>query len=334
MTKTPDKHLDELMDRLRKKYAMVYAADLPNVQKIATGNAGLDYVTGGGIPRARVTMLYGPSSCGKSTLALTIAKRFLGFGMPVFYIDSERTIVQEDKIRLGIDDDRLITFRPDNAEAAISFIQDISEEGSSLVIIDSIPTLEPTARLEKLSDNASASEMAVKARFWAGIQGMLLSLAEANDITLLFVNQVRHTLNSFGASTSVPGGSALQYMSSCMLELYASTAKSTGATTEECLTYIKCVKNKTGVKGRQTSMMLGPHGYDEAGCLLDLSEQFDLVVKSGSHYKLSEELAAKANRDVKLGQGKESVKTLLRSPEEEDLAKLLYSEIMSASTID
>lgn len=318
------------LSRLKKKYEKLYTTGLPEVKKVSTKNIGLDYILSGGLPLGRITMIYGPSAAGKSTTCLSICKAFLDQGLDIAYVDAERTVSDGDFNRLGIAMDTVPILRPKHAEEAVEFISDVAELGASLVVVDSIPALEPKARLEKLEGDPAAAEMAIKARFYGGLQGLLIPLCESHDLTVLFVNQVRQSLSPYAPPVSIPGGSALKFMCTSLIELRSNGKLVEG--TDRIKTTFTSVKNKVGPKGLSVDIEIGPNGLDNLSAFVSLLQRNDLITTKGSWAYFSEELAETLNlTDIKIGQGISSVAKFFAEPTNKSMYDFLYNKIISLS---
>jgi protein RecA len=320
------------LSKIKKKYDKLFTNGLPIVEKVSTQNVGLDYILSGGLPLGRLSMIYGPSSAGKSTTSLGICKAFIDQGYNVAYVDAERTVSDSDFKRLGIKMDDVPILRPQHAEQAIEFITDVAELGASLVVVDSIPALEPKARLEKLEGDPAAAEMAVKARFYAGLQGLLVPLCESHNMTVLFINQVRQSIGTYGHAVSVPGGSALKFMCTCMIELKGSTRLLEGS--DRIKTNFVCTKNKVGPKGLSVEIEIGPEGLDSMSAFTSLLVKEKLIKTAGSVYSFTQEaseLLKLSEDNLKIAVGMSRVRNFFSKEENKLLYDCLYGEIISRS---
>ena len=275
-----------------------------SVEGIPTGAISLDSALGiGGIPRGRVTEIFGPEASGKTTLALHIlaeAQKLGGYGV---FIDAEHAMDPNYAEKLGVNISELLVSQPDTGEQALEICDTLVRSGAvDVVIIDSVAALVPRVELEgEMGD----SYVGLQARLMSQALRKLTGSVSKSNTAVIFVNQIREKIGvMFGNPETTPGGRALKFYTSVRLDI-----RRIGAIKEADISVgnrvrVKVVKNKCAPPFRQTEfdIMYG-EGISYEGDLLDLAVTAEIVDKSGAWYSYG---------DDRIGQGRENVKVYLK----------------------
>ena len=317
------KALKLTLDKLDKAYGkgtVMKMSDqaIEDVDAISSGSLGLDIALGvGGYPRGRVIEIYGPESSGKTTLTLhAIAEAQKSGGIAAF-IDAEHAFDRFYAEKLGVDIDNLIISQPDNGEQALEIADNLIRSGAiDIVVVDSVAALTPKSEIEgEMGD----SKMGLHARLMSQALRKLTASISKTNCTVIFINQLREKIGvMFGNPETTTGGNALKFYASVRLDIRRSTQiKSTDGTVMGNKTRVKVVKNKVAppFKLAEFDIMYG-EGVSKVGEVLDIAVDNEIVKKSGSWFSY---------KDTKLGQGRDSVKTLLK--ENPDLMDELEEQI-------
>jgi len=277
---------------------------LADVPVISTGSLALDHALGvGGIPRGRVTEIFGPESGGKTTLALHImAEAQKRDGLAAF-IDAEHALDVMYAKKLGVNCDDLLVSQPDTGEQALEIAEVLVRSGAmDVVVIDSVAALVPRAELE---GDMGDVHMGLQARLMSQALRKLTASISKSMTAVIFINQIRMKIGvMFGNPETTPGGKALKFYSSVRLDI-----RKIGSIKDEreivgSRTRVKVVKNKVAppFKAAEFDIMYG-EGISTAGDLLDMAVQTEVIDKSGAWYFFDEE---------RIGQGRENAKNFLK----------------------
>jgi recombination protein RecA len=303
------KALKLTMDRMDKTYgkgAVMRMGDaaVEEVEVIPTGSLGLDIALGiHGYPRGRVVEIYGPESSGKTTLTLhAIAEAQKAGGIAAF-IDAEHAFDRSYAEKLGIDTEELIISQPDNGEQALEIADNLIRSGAiDILVIDSVAALTPKSEIEgEMGD----SKVGLQARLMSQALRKLTGTISKTHCVCVFINQLREKIGvMFGNPETTTGGNALKFYSSVRLDIRRASQIKSGDTVEGNRVRVKVVKNKVAPPFRKAEfdIMYG-EGISKVGELIDLGVEHDIVQKSGSWFSYG---------DTKLGQGRDSVKNLLK----------------------
>jgi recombination protein RecA len=303
------KALKLTMDRMDKTYgkgAVMRMGDaaVEEVEVIPTGSLGLDIALGiHGYPRGRVVEIYGPESRGKTTLTLhAIAEAQKAGGIAAF-IDAEHAFDRSYAEKLGIDTEELIISQPDNGEQALEIADNLIRSGAiDILVIDSVAALTPKSEIEgEMGD----SKVGLQARLMSQALRKLTGTISKTHCVCVFINQLREKIGvMFGNPETTTGGNALKFYSSVRLDIRRASQIKSGDTVEGNRVRVKVVKNKVAPPFRKAEfdIMYG-EGISKVGELIDLGVEHDIVQKSGSWFSYG---------DTKLGQGRDSVKSLLK----------------------
>ncbi len=274
------------------------------VAVIPTGSIGLDLALGiGGIPRGRVSEIYGPESSGKTTLALHIIAEAQKKGGTAAFIDAEHALDIAYAARLGVKTDELLISQPDHGEQALD-IADMLVRSSAvdLVVIDSVAALIPAAELE---GNMGESQVGGHARLMSHAMRKLTGTIHRSNTSVLFINQIRMKIGTmgYGSPETTTGGNALKFYSSIRLDIRKIQTLKDKEEAYGSLTRVKVVKNKMAPPFRQAKFdIIWGTGISRSGEVIDLAVDAKIIDKSGAWYAYGSE---------KLGQGKEKVRQLL-----------------------
>jgi len=311
------KALQLTMDKLDKTYGKGTIMKLSDervldIPAISTGSLGLDIALGiGGIPRGRVTEIYGPESSGKTTLAMHCIAEAQKAGGIAAIIDAEHAFDKAYAEKLGIDTENLLISQPDNGEQALEITDHLIRSGAiDIIVIDSVAALVPKSELEgEMGD----SKMGLQARLMSQALRKLTGTINKTGCACIFINQLREKIGvMFGNPETTTGGNALKFYASVRLDIRRiGQIKESSDNITGNRTRVKVVKNKVAppFKVVEFDIMYG-QGISKVGEIVDLGSELEVIKKAGSWFSYG---------DNKLGQGRESVKTLLEdNPELSD----------------
>lgn len=257
---------------------------------ISTGVSGIDRALGiGGIPRGRITELYGVESSGKSTLALHIVSECQRSGGVAAYVDAEHALDYGYCNTLGIQLDDLLISQPDSGEQALGIVESLVRTGEiALIVIDSVASLVPQVELE---GEMGQSFVGLQARLMSQAMRKLTAVTSKSNTALIFINQLREKVGiTYGNPEVTPGGRALKFYSTIRMELRRGTAIDNDKTQEGFNCKIKIVKNKLSPPYRtvEVPLMYG-RGFDACASLIEVASKDGLIQKVGSWYTLNGE---------------------------------------------
>ncbi len=271
---------------------------------IPTGSLALDVAIGiGGIPRGRVTEIFGPEASGKTTLALHIIAEAQKAGGYVAFIDAEHALDPGYARNLGVDTTNLLISQPDTGEQALEITEAlVRSRAVDVIIIDSVAALVPKAELDgEMGD----SHVGLQARLMSQALRKLTGTVSKSNTAVVFINQVREKVGvMYGNPEVTPGGRALKFYTSLRLDIRRIAAIKEGETVMGNRTRVKVVKNKIAppFKSAEFDIMYGT-GISFEGDLLDIGLLADIVQKSGAWYSYG---------DMRIGQGRENAKQFLK----------------------
>ena len=303
------KALQLTIDKLEKTYGKGTVMKLSDnkvqdIPAISTGSLGLDMALGiGGIPRGRVTEIYGPESSGKTTLTLhCIAEAQKAGGLAAF-IDAEHAFDKAYAEKLGIDTENLLISQPDNGEQALEIAEHLIRSGAiDIIVIDSVAALVPKGELE---GDMGDSKMGLQARLMSQALRKLTGAINKTGCACVFINQLRDKIGvMFGSPETTTGGNALKFYASVRLDIRRiGQIKESADNILGNRTKVKVVKNKVAppFKVVEFDIMYGL-GISKVGEIIDLGVEFEIIKKAGSWFSYE---------GNKLGQGRDAVKTLL-----------------------
>jgi recombination protein RecA len=302
------KALQLTIEKLEKSYGkgtiMRMGGDaVEEVPSIPSGSISLDVATGvGGYPKGRVIEIFGPESSGKTTLALHAIAESQKEGGIAAFIDAEHAFDRYYAEKLGVDVVNLLVSQPDNGEQALEIADHLIRSGAiDIVVIDSVAALTPKAEIEgEMGD----SKMGLQARLMSQALRKLTSNISKTKTCVMFINQLREKIGvMFGNPETTTGGNALKFYASMRLDVRKIGQIKDGEEMTGSRTRVKIVKNKVAppFKKAEFDLVYGT-GISRIGEVIDLGVELNIVKKSGSWFSYGE---------TKLGQGRDSVKSLL-----------------------
>jgi recombination protein RecA len=279
---------------------------------IPTGAISLDAALGvGGIPRGRVTEIYGPEASGKTTLALHLIAEVQQTGGIAAFIDAEHALDPVYAQKLGVKTDELLISQPDTGEQALEIAETLVRSGAiDVIVVDSVAALVPKAEID---GEMGASPMGMQARLMSQALRKLTGIISKSRTAMIFINQLRQKIGVFmGNPETTTGGNALKFYASVRLDVRRIAQIKEGDETTGSRVRVKVVKNKVAPPFRQAEfdMMYG-EGISREGDLLDLASERGLIHKSGAWY---------AYQDDRIGQGRENAKKYLKEHPEVAIA--------------
>ena len=315
------------MDKIEKSYgkgSIMKLGDrvVEDVPSISSGSIGLDIAMGvGGYPKGRIIEIYGPESSGKTTLAIHAIAEAQKAGGIAAIIDAEHAFDPTYATKLGVDINELLISQPDNGEQALEIADNLIRSGAvDIIVIDSVAALTPKAEIEgEMGD----SKMGLQARLMSQALRKLTANINKTKTCVIFINQLRDKIGvMFGNPETTTGGNALKFYASVRLDIRRIGQIKDGEESQGNHTRVKVVKNKVAppFKKAEFDIMYG-EGISKTGEIIDLGVEYNIIKKSGSWFSYGE---------TKLGQGRESVKSLIKDNPE--LASELEAKILEVVT--
>ncbi len=289
---------------------------------ISTGSIGLDAALGvGGLPKGRITEIYGPESSGKTTLALHVIAESQKKGGIAAFVDAEHAFDRFYAQKLGVDIDNLLVAQPDYGEQALEIAENLIRSGAiDVIVIDSVAALTPKAEIEgEMGD----SKVGLQARLMSQALRKLTATINKTGSVCIFINQLREKIGvMFGNPETTTGGNALKFYSSVRLDIRKVSQIKDGENMTGNRVKVKVVKNKVAPPFKKAEFdILYGEGISRLGEVIDLGVEFNIIKKSGSWFSYGE---------TRLGQGRDAVKNTLR--DNPDLADQLEEQIKVALT--
>ena len=273
------------------------------IEAIPTGALNLDAAIGiGGIPRGRISEIYGPESSGKTTICLHIIANAQRLGGIAAFIDAEHALDVAYSRKLGVDVDNLLVSQPDTGEQALEIAEVLIRSNAvDVVVIDSVAALVPRAEIEgEMGD----THVGLQARLMSQALRKLTGAVARSNTSVIFTNQIREKIGvMFGSPETTSGGRALKFYASVRLDIRRIGAIKDGQEVIGNRTRVKVVKNKCAPPFRQAEFDIQyDEGISHTGLLVDLGVEHNIVEKSGSWFSYG---------DLRLGQGKENSRMFL-----------------------
>jgi recombination protein RecA len=327
MTTEREKALELAIGQIEKRFGkgsimkLGESAGLPPIEAIPTGSLALDLALGiGGIPRGRITEIFGPESSGKTTLAQHIIAESQKTGGTVAYIDAEHALDPSYAANCGVSVDDLLISQPDTGEQALEITEALVRSSAiDAIIIDSVAALVPRAEIE---GDMGDPQMGLQARLMSQALRKLAAAIGRSGTAVIFINQLREKVGIvFGNPEVTTGGRALKFYSSVRIELRRAETIKQGNEAIGSHVKAKVVKNKVAPPFRSAEFdIMFDHGISKEGNILDTGIEFGLVNKAGAFFSYG---------DIRLGQGRESAKQYLRQNPE--LAKEIEEKIRASA---
>ena len=309
------KALETALAQIEKNFGkgaiMRLGDDIPvNVDAISTGSLSLDLALGiGGVPRGRIVEVYGPESCGKTTLALHIVASAQKNGGEAAYIDVEHALEPAYARALGVNIDDLLISQPDTGEQALEITEALVRSGAiDVVVIDSVAALLPRSELE---GEMGESSVGVVARLMSQALRKLAGIVSKTGCIVVFINQLREKIGvMYGNPETTPGGRALKYFASVRIDMRRTETLKNGSEMIGNRTRAKVIKNKVAPPFKEAEFdIIYGEGISKTGEIVDLAVKLDIIEKSGAWFTIED------NRV----QGRDAAKQLLRdNPELSD----------------
>lgn len=309
MVKTGDKTLEQVLLDIEKQFGKGSIMKLGEqkhmvIDTIPSGSIMLDIALGvGGYPKGRIIEIFGPESSGKTTFALHAIAEVQRVGGKAAFIDAEHALDPVYAANVGVNIDELLLSQPDTGEQALEICDAlVRSEAISIIVIDSVAALVPQAEIEgEMGD----SHIGLQARLMSQALRKLSGTISKTNTIVIFINQLREKVGvMFGNPEVTPGGKALKYYSSIRLDIRRGEQVKLGTDITGNKTYVKVVKNKVAppFKTAEVEIVYG-EGVSRESEIIDLASEANIMEKSGAWY---------AYKGEKIGQGKETVKSLLK----------------------
>ena len=320
------KALEVALSNIEKRFGKGAIMPLKSVEKvqvetIPTGSLSLDIATGvGGIPKGRITEVFGVESSGKTTIALHVIAEAQKRGGVAVFIDAEHALDPKYAKKLGVDVENLYISQPDYGEQALEIAESLINSGAvDVIVIDSVAALVPKDELEGEMGEAQVGK---QARLMSQALRKLKGAVHKSNTALIFINQVREKIGvMFGNPETTPGGRALKFFSDMRLEVRRLGDVKEGGEKKGYRVKVRVVKNKLAPPFQEAEFDII---YGEGICklcdLIEVATNLGILTKSGSWYSYG---------DKRLGQGKEQVKKYLQ--EHPELVEELYQKVREAT---
>ena len=299
-----------------------------DVQAIPTSSLSLDLALGiGGIPRGRVTEIYGPESSGKTTICQHIVAEAQRLGGTAAFIDMEHALDPKYAEKCGVNIDTLLVAQPDTGEQALEITEELVRSGAvDIVVIDSVAALVPRSEIE--GDMGDAT-MGMQARLMSQALRKLSGAIKQTNTAVVFTNQLRQKIGvMFGNPETTSGGMALKFYASVRMDVRRIQSIKSGTEVIGNRTRVRVVKNKVAAPFKTAEFdIMYNEGVSRSGDLLDLAVTHEIITKRGSYYSYGEE---------KLGQGRESAKEYLRENPKyfDDIEKQLRALLLEDDAVE
>jgi len=306
-----ERAIDLAMSQIERQFGkgsimrMGEASSRLHIETIPTGSIALDLALGvGGIPRGRVTEIYGPESSGKTTLAQHIIAEAQKLGGVAAYIDAEHAFDPVYAERCGVNLDELLISQPDTGEQALEIAETLVRSGAiDVVVVDSVAALVPRAEID---GDMGDSHVGLQARLMSQALRKLTGAISRSQTSVIFINQLRMKIGvMFGNPETTTGGNALKFYASVRMDIRRIETIKQGQDSIGSRVRVKVVKNKVAPPFRQAEFdIMYNEGISAVGSVLDVATDLGIVRKSGAWYYLGDE---------RLGQGRENAKEFVKT---------------------
>ncbi len=323
-----DKALGDIVKRYGEGSIMKLGdAHSMETEVIPTGSLSLDIALGvGGVPRGRITEIYGPESSGKTTICQHIVAEAQAMGGTAAFIDMEHALDPSYAAQCGVDIDNLLVSQPDTGEQALEIAETLIRSGAvELVVIDSVAALIPRSEIE---GDMGDPTMGVQARLMSQALRKLSGAINQTKTTVIFTNQLRQKIGvMFGNPETTTGGQALKFYASVRLDVRRIQSIKVGSEIIGNRTRVRVVKNKVAAPFQAAEFdIMYNEGISKVGDLLDLATEAEIITKRGSFYSYGE---------TRLGQGRENSKEFLRQNPgmAEELEALVRQQLLGEEVV-
>nr|WP_290669458.1 recombinase RecA [Ardenticatena sp.] len=303
------KALESTLEQLKKRFGdgtimkLGEAPDL-HVEAIPTGSIALDMALGiGGVPRGRITEIYGPESSGKTTLCQHIIAEAQKMGGVAAFIDVEHALDPAYAARCGVDVENLYISQPDTGEQALEITEALVRSGAvDVIVIDSVAALVPRAEIE---GDMGDSHVGLQARLMSQALRKLAGAIKKSNTAVIFTNQIRMKIGVlFGNPETTTGGNALKFYASVRMDIRRKEVIKQGGDIIGNRVLVKVKKNKVAPPFREATFdIMYNEGISREGDVLDVATNMNIVTKRGAYYSYG---------DIRLGQGRENARQFLR----------------------
>lgn len=277
------------------------------VETISSGALTLDLALGGGLPRGRVIEIYGPESSGKTTVALHAIAQIQKNGGVAAFVDAEHALDPVYAAALGVDVSELLVSQPDSGEMALEIVDQLVRSSAvDLVVVDSVAALTPRAEIE---GDMGDSHMGLQARLMSQALRKITSNISKSGSTVIFLNQLRQKIGvTYGSPEVTTGGNALKFYASVRLDIRRIQTLKKGTDMFGIRAKVKVAKNKVAPPFRIAEFdILFGQGISTTGCLVDMAEETDVIVRKGAWYSFD---------GNNIGQGRENtIQYFIDNPE-------------------
>ncbi len=294
-----------------------------NVSAVSTGSLSLDFALGiGGIPRGRITEIYGPESSGKTTIALHVIAEVQKQGGEAAFIDAEHALDPVYAKKLGVDINNLLVSQPDCGEQGLEIAETLVNSGAiDIIVIDSVAALVPRQEIE---GDMGASHVGIQARLMSQAMRKLSGAIAKSNCIVIFTNQLREKVGvMYGNPEVTTGGKALKFYASVRIDVRRVESLKNGSEVYGSHTRCKVVKNKVAppFKVAEFDILYGS-GISKSSEIIDMAIQLGIIEKSGAWFYFDGE---------RLGQGKDNVRKFIESDKEfmDKLEKLVRDKVSS-----
>src|SRR5215211_7144947 len=328
MAKTDDREraLDLAIGQIERQFGKgsimkMGEAHSMQIEAIPTGSIALDLALGiGGVPRGRITEIYGPEASGKTTLALHVIAEAQKLSGICAYVDAEHALDPIYASRIGVNLDDLLISQPDTGEQALEIVETLVRSGAiDVIVIDSVAALVPKAEID---GDMGDSHVGLQARLMSQALRKLTGTISRTKTCVIFINQLRSKIGvMFGSPETTTGGNALKFYASTRLDIRRVEAIKSGNDSIGMRARVKVVKNKVAPPFRQAEFdIMYNEGISVSGNILDVATDLGIVRKTGAWFYLGDE---------RLGQGRENAKEFLKH--NPDVLDTIRDRIRSAS---